>query len=157
MTGAVIRIAAITLIVCFFLPWGTVSCQGQELGTFSGREFASGAESDAVGPFSSDREGEPEIWFVLFSGFAVLILSLMVWRRWIDRPFAGIAIIVFAAISLVILVANYLDVRDEVERAQGTIQVRYGAVGTVIALLVIIVATIIDVIDRYRAPRRPPP
>ena len=43
--NGVVRLAALAVIVCFFLPWGTVSCGGQEIGTFDGWDLATGVDN----------------------------------------------------------------------------------------------------------------
>jgi hypothetical protein len=157
----IVRIAAIAVIVCFFLPWATASCQGNEIGTYSGQDLASGIEVDA-GLVQSSQDGESELWFVLVSGIVILLLSGLIWLRAVNRSLASIGVIVLAVISLGIVYTNYQDLSEQVEDNNGELAIRYGGWGTVVALAAAVAAGAVDFGQgtrdpRARAPAQPTP
>ena len=72
--------AAGVVLVCFFLPWITVSCEEQELFTLSGWDMSTGTEVDLG--FGTEQVEPDLIFFIIpLAAFVVLglVLSLASW------------------------------------------------------------------------------
>jgi hypothetical protein len=146
----VTRLAALTVIIGFFLPWGSVSCQGADMGTFSGMDLARGINRDQSG--QSAGAHEPILFLVLVFAALILLVTLVVGRRWLERFSGDAGIFVLEGVSLAILYIKYRQLRDEARSGGAVLDIRYGAWVTFIAEIIIILCTLADVALWFRSP-----
>ncbi len=82
------RVGKIVALAAFFLPWMTVSCQGQPIATLNGVELATGLLS----PETTDRLGNLDVgagqiqWLVLVAAIAGIAGLVIGWRRFTPDP-----------------------------------------------------------------------
>jgi len=141
---------AALVVVCFFLPWIAVSCEGQPMITLSGLDMA---RAGAVGA------GRSELYLVVGAGLiSLLVLAYVYQRGYVDTTSAvvqlGLAVIGFVPIGLV-----YLDLRPEAQDATVavTANTQLGLWATLLGLLLIAVGGVLDLMERRREPAPWPP
>lgn len=66
--------AAVILLVFFFLPWMTVSCAGQPLGSFSGMSLAISSSTQDIG-------GMPDLFLIPLAGIIILVFAYLAVKR----------------------------------------------------------------------------
>ena len=139
--------ASIFVLILFFLPWVTISCEGVPMGEFSGYELAIGTEAndtddDLAGPL---LEADP-IFFVI-PLVAVVSLVLLVVTLW--KPSFEIngswGQFIAATVGLLIPILKWLQLR---EASDGIfdIVIRPALWGTIVGLAAIGVGAIIDLV-----------
>jgi len=98
--------AAVLVLVCFFLPWVTVSCSGQPIGQFSGYDLAAGVSAAAV-PIPGDG------WLFLVPIVALVTLvggALAIVNRDWERA-TGVAVTAVSLLGLLLLTWRWLRFR----------------------------------------------
>ncbi len=116
MNGKVISgPAAVLIIVLFFLPWITVSCEGVPVGEFSGYNLASGTVpqgSDDI--FSGGQvDGDPILFVIPLIGLVTLVLlGITIWKSSFETN-ASWGQIIAAFIGLLVLVLEWLQMRSQ--------------------------------------------
>ncbi|MEQ1780275.1 MAG: hypothetical protein ABMA14_02865 [Hyphomonadaceae bacterium] len=82
------RISKIIALAAFFLPWMTVSCQGQSVATLSGVELATGVLSPETASKlpNSDGGGGQIQWLVLVAALAGIAGLVFSWQRLTRDP-----------------------------------------------------------------------
>jgi len=135
--------AAVIVLLAFFLPWITISCEGgYGAQTFSGYDLS---QDQTEGDM--EREGDT---LLVVIPLAALVVLVAVWLRYSDQIQETIAsriYIIVGAIGLIVQFLKYLslqsDLKDaEQEVGQGVIDLsyRYGWWLSAIGLVAIIVA-----------------
>jgi hypothetical protein len=107
--------AAVLIIVLFFLPWITVSCDGVPVGEFSGYNLASGTVPDGSDDvFAAGQvEGDPILFAIPLIGFVTLILlGVTIWKSSFETN-ASWGQIIAAFIGLLILVLEWVQLRGQ--------------------------------------------
>jgi len=96
----------VLVLVCFFLPWVTVSCSGQPIGQFSGYDLAAGVNAAAV-PIPGDGWlfSVPIVALVALVGGALAFVN----RDW-ERA-TGVAVTAVSLLGLLILAWRWLRFR----------------------------------------------
>lgn len=130
-------------LICFFLPWFNVSCQGQKVATFSGIQVVTGTTVDEPQMFGSAEkrkiEGETLAIFAFLSALAGLALSFIKTKK------GTIGTMVAGGIGTVflLLLKSKLD-NDVLREGQGMLQLDYG-VGFYMTLLLFLSAAGVNV------------
>lgn len=114
------------VLICFFLTWVNVSCQGQKVATFSGIQLVTGTTVEEPQMFGSAKkrkiQGETLAIFVFLSACAGFALSFIK-----DKKGAmGTAVTGGMGIIFLLLLKSKLD-NDILRQGQGMLQVDYGA------------------------------
>lgn len=121
-------------VLCFLLPFITVSCGGQKVGSFSGLQLATGTtvnQPQMFGPAQSEKvESEPMATIAILCAVAGLGLSFL--RR---MPLAPAIAAAIGAMSLFLMKSRLDD--KIVKQGQGVLQVDYN-VGYSLAVLLLI-------------------
>lgn len=145
--------AAVFVIVLFFLPWVSVSCDGEELGTLNGMQLATGTvpeESDDVLE-SSDLGGEPILFIVPLAGaVALLLMVIALWKKGFAEN-AGWGRIIVALLGVLVLVLEWLQLQSQNESGF-EILLEPAMWGTLACLVLIGSGGLLDVILLNRRP-----
>lgn len=107
--------AAVLIIVLFFLPWVTVSCDGAQMGEFSGYHLATGtAPQGSSDLFASGQiEGDPILLAIPLVGLVTLILlGITIWKSSFEAN-AGWGQIIASFLGLLILGLEWLQLRSQ--------------------------------------------
>jgi uncharacterized membrane protein AbrB (regulator of aidB expression) len=113
----------VVIIICFFLPFINVSCQGQKVATFTGIQLVTGTTIEQPSMFGEEEqaekvEGEPLAILVLVSAVVGFCLSFLKNRKSAIAP----AITGVAGLILLLLLKSKLD-NDILRQGQGMLQV----------------------------------
>ena len=136
--------AAIVVLIAFFLPWITVSCDnGYVEETFSGYDLTQDQSADE----ETTEEGDTALWGIPLMALGVLAV---VWLRYQDSIPAATAAILYpvaGGIGFIIQFLKYLSLRSdgsdaEEQVGEGVIKITYeiGWWLTALALVTIIVS-----------------
>lgn len=116
MNGKVISgPAAVLIIVLFFLPWITVSCEGIPVGEFSGYHLASGTVPEGSDDIfaGGQVEGDPILFVIPLIGLVTLVLlGITIWKSSFETN-ASWGQIIAAFIGLLVLVLEWLQMRSQ--------------------------------------------
>lgn len=136
----IIGSASVVVIICFFLPWVLVSCEGQAVASFSGWQLAAGGNiPTALG--SQPMEGSPVLFLILLAAIGCLAIIYLIYRRQLALQIGSFAAIGLAVLSLLIMLFKMISFQsDGNETNFMNIEVRYqfGLFGTVLGYLGII-------------------
>jgi hypothetical protein len=113
------------ILVCFFLPFMTVSCQSQKIYSFTGTQLVTGTSIEQKNSFggSSTKQqvnGEPLAFLALACSIAGVGVGLSNWKKG-PKVSIGIAI---AGVILMLLLKSKVDT-DVFSQGRGMIQVDY--------------------------------
>ena len=135
--------AFVLTLVCFFLPFVTFSCQGQQIASFSGIQLATGTtieQPQMFGPPKSQKvDAEPLAILALLSVLAGAGLSFLKGKKGTVGPAA------LAALGIILLAALKSKVDgDALRQGGGVVQVNYevGFYLTIVFLLAAIAASV---------------
>jgi zinc-ribbon domain len=145
MKSKVSPVLFLVTVLCFLLPFVTVSCNGQKIATFSGTDLAFGTtinQPQAQQPFgfpqprrgSGERvKAEPVATMAFLCAIAGIGLSFLAIRLALVPAITG-------ALGTLLLFALQLKLNDDIsKRAQGAFQLDFQA-GFILALLLFIAA-----------------
>jgi len=113
-------------LICFFLPFIEVSCEGQKIATFIGIQLVTGTRIERPAAFGGGEqvqrvEGEPLAILALFSAIVGLGLSFLKGKKSSIAP----AIIGAAGLILLLVLKIKLD-SNILKEGQGMLQLKYG-------------------------------
>jgi hypothetical protein len=154
MNGKVISgPAAVLILVLFFLPWITVSCDGADVGEFSGYNLAASVspedDEDIFG--ESNISGDPILFVIPLAGVVTLILlALTLWKHRFEAN-ASWGQIIAAFIALLVLLLEWLQFRGE---SNGILEfsIQPALWGTLACLLAIGAGAVFDLVRLQRRP-----
>lgn len=116
MNGKVISgPAAVLIIVLFFLPWVTVSCDDIPMGEFSGYHLATGAAPEGSGELFADGQidGDPILFAIPLIGLVTLVLlGVTIWKSSFETN-AGWGQIIASFLGLLILGLEWMQLRSQ--------------------------------------------
>lgn len=120
---------AVIILVCFFLPWLEVSCNGKKI-IGSGLYFA--------------QKAAP-LW--LIPAFAVLVLLLFIWYwKGLSLNWFKILLMTLAALGILMLVFTYIAIEQKlsgfVVRKITSHEIKSGLIGTGIGFVLIILSAL---------------
>jgi hypothetical protein len=107
--------AAVLIIVLFFLPWVTVSCDDIPIGEFSGYHLATGtAPTGSEDLFTGGQiDGDPILFAIPLIGLVTLILlGVTIWKSSFEAN-AGWGQIIASFLGLLILGLEWLQLRSQ--------------------------------------------
>ena len=113
------------ILICFFLPFMTVSCQSQKIYSFSGTQLVTGTSIEQKNSFSGSStkqqvNGEPLASLALACSIVGVGVGLSTWKKG-PKVSIGIAI---AGVILMLLLKSKVDT-DVFTQGRGMIQVDY--------------------------------
>lgn len=140
--------AALVVLLCFFIPWISVSCGGQEIATFSGYELTTGKEID-LGIGSEEVEGDLYYLVVPLTVIVVIGLVMLDSLTGFPRSLSAVGQVSAAFFSLIILVYKWIETRSESsDIGFVSFSPEIGVVGVVLGLMAIMVGAVISLIER---------
>jgi hypothetical protein len=138
---------ALLALICFFLPWVTVSC-GERTSTLSGVKMAFGG---TVQTNQGPEQRDPDVFMLLLFlfGISLLLLVVFAWMRHVQSRGLSIALIVISGLSLLILMLRYLNQQTDTS-GDVPIYVTYhaGFWGTVIGYVLALIGGVLDLITK---------
>lgn len=114
------RILAIMAMIAFFLPYGSVSCQGEKVLQVSLYDIGSGVDVDGYLP----QEGDPSVFVLLILPAASLILTLFK-----EQIAHGAAWAIHGIFGAAVLISNGSIFRQFKEVCQDNLCVGKGEIG----------------------------
>ena len=148
--------AALVVVIFFFVPWITTSCQGQTITTLSGREVAQGTTVEVQpipgGP-TTETEIDPQrrLFIVPLAAVVAIVLVALVAMRVVRAPMAGLIAAVLAVASLIVLLDRLLYLQDQADQNGFDVSYRYGVIGTSLACAVLFVGGVLDLFTGWSA------
>lgn len=140
--------AAALVLLCFFLPWITVSCAGQPVASLSGMELATGTQLP-----TGENTSSPQLFLVPIAALVVLSIILMMYQRRITVRVGALGAIIVSLIGLLPIVLEFITSRSSnVAGDFGsmiTITPQIGLWGVILANLAIVAGAVVDLMD-YR-------
>lgn len=147
-------LAFLLAILCFALPFVTVSCQGQNVAKLSGLQLATGATVHQPGPFGTVQDKKidpvPFAYFALLCAVAGGVLGVVKARK---GPLVGTVLALIAAASLLLMKAMYDQ--EITQQGFGLVIVTYGP-GFYLALLFLALAAVVSFFQYRQLKERPP-
>jgi energy-converting hydrogenase Eha subunit E len=144
--------AAAGKLVCFFLPWILVSCQGEPVMSVSGWQIATGSTiQTAFGPQVLDPS--PDLMVIVLAALGSLALAFLVIRRSFSLRIAAIAWTTIATLSAAWLMLRFIGVEESAQNRGGMgvqIQMQYGYWGTLLASFALVAAGVMGL--RFKQP-----
>lgn len=130
---------ALTVLVCFFLPWMMVSCFGQPVAEFSGLDLAMGPE--IPGAFGTDRgDATPSLFVLPAIALIVLLLGFAAASRRGVNLLDRLGIMLIGLGPLFMLGTSLFGSSERSELAEQGILIEYriGVWGTLVGLALIV-------------------
>lgn len=135
--------AALLILFCFFLPWISVSCGGQEIATISGMDLAAGkVVNPGLGVQPQRIGGDAVLFLVPVAAILGAIFTLAGTSSTTKQPAAGQ--LVAAGAGLGIMLLKWLSMNDEMTAMAGNagqsmtgmfdVSLRFGVWGTLLGL-----------------------
>jgi hypothetical protein len=127
-------------LICFFLPFTHISCQGEKVATFTGVQLVTGTTIEQTEMFSEGKKAkkiapEPLAILVLFSTIAGLGLSFLKGKE------STLASAIAGGAGLIFLLLLKAKIDNEVlKEGEGVLRVEYGAGFWLILLLFLFAA-----------------
>lgn len=147
------------IILCFFLPFITVSCQGQELFKLSGIQLVTGVKiKDPISfdLFEQSKKPEkttkinPDIRIIV--GFIAGILGLGISSFYLIKKIRFFYIIagILAGIGFIMMILFKINIDNEILKSgQGIVQVKYN-IGYVLSVLLFLFNAILNFLIYFR-------
>lgn len=138
MKSKVSPVLFVVTVLCFLLPFVTVSCNGTKVATLSGTELAFGTTIEQPQIFGQARvKQRTDVEPVATIAFLIAIAGIVVGFLAARVPLASAITGALGALFLLILMSKLSS--DVGKQAQGVFQIEYGA-GFIMALLLFIAA-----------------
>jgi hypothetical protein len=145
--------AAVLVIVLFFLPWISVSCDDEPLGSFNGLQLATGTVPEGSDELleSSDLGGEPILFVVPLAGaISILLMAITFWKSSFEEN-AGWGRIIAALLGVLVLVLEWLQLQSQND-SRFEIVLEPAMWGTIAGLLFTGLGGLVDVLLFNRTP-----
>lgn len=139
--------------LCFFLPFVSISCSGQDIATLSGVQLVTGAEIEVNQELNAQleetfgtegqevptetEETDPSIWAIVTLAAAVVGVIVGFVMKGRTRTIASLAA---AVVGLVGLIALRVDLQGDVSEAEGLVTIKYRIGYWLVALLFAVLA-----------------
>jgi len=138
--------AAAIALLCFFLPWLLISCEGQTVASMSGWQLMVGDELKTS--FGAETmEGDAELFLLFAAPIGVLVLAFLVYQNRMTIRSATWGSLGLAVASLLLLYVKFSDVHTRAAEAGLTVKLRYGFWGTVIAHIAILIGALWNLVE----------
>lgn len=113
-------------LICFSLPWITVSCQGEKVATFTGIQLVTGTTVKEPQMFGPPKERKVNGEVIAMLAFATVIAGLGIGFLKGKKGAIGSAVVGGVGTVLTLLLKSKLD-NDILRETGGMLQVDYGA------------------------------
>jgi len=149
----IIGAASGVVIICFFLPWILVSCEGQPVASLSGWQLAVGTnvQNTLQSPPTPPIEGSPVLFLVLLAAIGCLAIIYLIYRRQLVLQIGSFGAIGLAVLSLLILLFKMVDAQPDLQQTDFVnIETHYqsGLFGTILGYLGIIVGAVLNLTEK---------
>ncbi len=130
------------VLICFFLPWVNVSCQGQKIATFSGIQLVSGTTIEEPTMFGAKqkRKVQGEVFAML--AFLAAIVGFGVSFLKVKRVTTYVAAAGVAGTTLLLMLTSKLN--NDIQETAAMLQLEY-LIGFYLTLIGFLSATAINV------------
>lgn len=151
--------AAVLVLVCFFLPWFSVSCGGQEIGRPTGYELAISGVDIPLSEFDDSAVDpallEPDTVLLVVPLAAVLALGLIFVgvRHLVNEPVVSGGQIVLSLVALAYLALKWSQSNADLTAAGGGLlqeSVKVGLIGSIGGLLLILIGAVVTLLQSQR-------
>ncbi len=151
--------AAAVAVICFFLPWFLVTCQGEPIAEVSGWQLAAGVKyQDGYStPFtqaSTYRFQAAELFLVLLAAVGCLVVVYLAYQRRITVRRAVSIALGLSVLSLLVVFYEIADVHSDLADYGAAVKLRIGILGTMLANAAAIVGAVLDLRDEGGAPTK---
>ena len=151
--SSIISVAAAVAVICFFLPWFLVSCQGEPIAEVSGWQLAAGQryQDGYSTPFtqaSAYRIQAVELFLVLLAALGCLVAVFLAYQHRITVRRAVSIALGLAVLSLLVVFYEIADVHSDLADYGLTVKLRIGILGTILANAAAILGAVFDLRDR---------
>ncbi|NJP04662.1 MAG: hypothetical protein HC837_03015 [Chloroflexaceae bacterium] len=159
-SNQIIGVAAMMVFICFFLPWLMVSCQGRPVIAFSGYKLAAGISLPHI---NVSLPGMSELFVMPLIALASLGLVLLMARARLKIAIGSYGVIALVLIGFVVAGFRLLsglpgEAGSESSEALGNpeigIHTQYGLWGTLLGMLVMLGAAVLNLYEHHRLKRR---
>lgn len=136
---------AVLVLICFFLPWISVSCGSEQILEVSGQELAAGFTF-----FGEKAPGQPVLWLTLLAALICLIIAGAAYSKGRMSRGGAVGQILLTAVGLIAMLVVYLNLRpqpsesDEWLEGLVTLSTEIGLWGTFLGYLGIVAGAILD-------------
>lgn len=140
MKNRILKIALIVALVCFLLPYVMVSCDGCEMGTYSGVELATGHSFDDGEVDDDDFNANAFVIIAFIMGVVALIIAFV-------RKSGGAPVAICSAVAIIALIIfritfiSYYGLEEDKDYIE--INLRWGFFATIICYITSIVTALI--------------
>jgi len=139
MKSKVSPVLFVVTVLCFLLPFITVSCNGEKIASLSGTDLAFGSSLEQPSPFGGATakrhiDAEPVATIAFLCAIAGIAVGFLLARM----PLASAIVGALGTLFLLILMGKVSG--DAGKQAQGLLEIDYGA-GFILSLLLFIAAT----------------
>jgi len=138
-------IGALLALICFFLPWITVSCGGARVLEVSGQELAAGSTFYGEKVF-----GYPQLWVTLLVPLICLIIVGVAYSKGNMSRGGAVGQIVLTGAGLIPILTTFLDLTSQsgsdewISEGLVTVSTKIGLWGTFLGYLGIVAGAILD-------------
>lgn len=141
LKNRILKIALIVALLCFLLPYVMVSCDGQDMGTYSGVELATGHTFDDDSEIDDDDYSANIFVIAAFIAGAVALVIVFV------RKSGGASVAICSTVAIIALILfratfiSYYGLEDDKDYIE--IELRWGFFATIICYITSIVTALI--------------
>lgn len=135
--------SAALIILCFFLPWALISCEGQPMAELSGWELAAGTTVD-MGLGAQRVEGRPLFFVIPAAAGVVIALAYLAQQR---KKLTGadmVGVVAAGIIPIVILLIEFSRMKEETAGEGMTVDFLVGLWGVGIGLVGLIIGGLLN-------------
>ncbi len=129
--------------IMFFMPWALVSCGGNELGTITGWQLATG-----TGPLENSGVKAP----VLLVTWFLILLAIVIAFAVPKKVIAGVINTVLPFLAFLIVILVYTKLRSDVQQESGSvirIHARAGLIGTFVGYFLIMFGGLLEIVAGF--------
>ena len=147
MGKTVSGIAGLLGVLCFFLPWATVSCGSQQIARVSGYQMATGVEVQTG--FSTERsDGEPVLLIVPALGVISLVFIALAGS---NPTTAGGGQIAAGTLGVLVLGLKLAQMKSEAESYGLAASAQIGLIGVILSFVGLVVGGFMLIQERRRS------
>ena len=135
--------AAFIVLLFFFLPWVTVSCEDEDIDTLSGYDLSVGTDID-LGVGTEELDPDPIVFVVPLAAVAAIGLVILSTTGVLRTSLASAGQIAAASMGLTVLAFKWLDARNQTADYDFvSVSIEIGVWITVISFITIIIGAVL--------------
>lgn len=138
---------ALLILLCFFLPWITVSCNSQPVAQFSGYELAAGGEIN-TGFGAQPVEGDPAVFVAPGAALLSLGLLLGLTAARLPKVVAGIGQLLGSIAGLAILLIKWNQLNENAAANGFEVSGEFGLWAAGFGLIVLVIGAVLILAEK---------